>query len=80
MTNLRTDEAARANGLIFDAAGLLLACEGGLGRIARTEADGSRCPNPLHHRRHIRLRHRPKNPGPQTAIQDSSWGRIKNPH
>jgi gluconolactonase len=38
----RDDSAGRANGLFFDTKNRLHACEGGTGRVTRTEADGSR--------------------------------------
>ena len=35
------EDSGRANGLMFDARGRLYACEGGHGKVTRTEADGS---------------------------------------
>lgn len=39
---LRDEPEGRANGLFFDTQDRLHACEGGLGRVTRSEADGSR--------------------------------------
>lgn len=41
VTNFRTDLAAKANGLMFDAQDRLFACEGGHSKVTRTDPDGS---------------------------------------